>query len=219
VTPEPVRQPEQASGVLVTAGARKLCRAVGTTAWAVLADIALDAEADSEGRLVAATNVRRIAADLGISKDTAARALGRLVDAGLVVRHCRRGAARRSLGAPMTSTVLPGFVAVGTGLDQRGAHVSAHSGPSPVATRVTLHRNDALTVQHPELASPPPTDTDDLTTTAPPAPNHVHDELTSTVHNASDDHPKNRFRHWHPAVPFPGAAVTGAAEAAKAAPC
>jgi hypothetical protein len=60
VTPEPVRQP-QASGVLVTAGARKLCRAVGTTAWAVLADIALDAESDPEGRLVAATNVRRIA--------------------------------------------------------------------------------------------------------------------------------------------------------------
>jgi hypothetical protein len=91
VTPEPVRQPEQASGVLVTAGARELCRAVGTTAWAVLCDLALDAEADAEadaeGRLVAATNVRRIADHLGISKDTAARALGRLGDAGLVGRQ------------------------------------------------------------------------------------------------------------------------------------
>jgi hypothetical protein len=80
------------SGVVLTAAGRVVCRAVGTTAWAVLADIALDAEADAHGNLVAATNVRRIAGDLGISKDTAARALGGLVDAGLVVRHCRRGA-------------------------------------------------------------------------------------------------------------------------------
>jgi hypothetical protein len=80
------------SGVVLTVAGRVVCRAVGTTAWAVLTDIALDAEADAHGNLVAATNVRRIAGDLGISKDTAARTLGRLVGAGLVVRHCRRGA-------------------------------------------------------------------------------------------------------------------------------
>ncbi|MBW3547437.1 MAG: helix-turn-helix domain-containing protein [Actinobacteria bacterium] len=80
------------SGVMLTAAGRVVCRAVGTTAWAVLCELALDAEADAHGNLVAATNVRRIAGDLGISKDTAARALSRLVDAGLVVRHCRRGA-------------------------------------------------------------------------------------------------------------------------------
>jgi hypothetical protein len=94
VTPEPVRQPEQASGVLVTAGARELCRAVGATAWAVLCDVALDAEPDPEGRLAAATNVRRIADHLGISKDTAARALARLGHAGLV----GRGSARSESG-------------------------------------------------------------------------------------------------------------------------
>jgi DNA-binding transcriptional ArsR family regulator len=77
---------------VVTAAGRVVCRAVGTTAWAVLAGIGLDTEADAHGNLVAVTNVRRIAGDLGISKDTAARALSRLVDAGLVVRHCRRGA-------------------------------------------------------------------------------------------------------------------------------
>jgi hypothetical protein len=86
VTAEPVR-PEEAGGALVTAAARKLWRAVGTTAWAVLCDVALDAEPDSEGRLVAATNVRRIADHLGISKDTAARALARLHDAGLIGRQ------------------------------------------------------------------------------------------------------------------------------------
>ena len=86
------QRPGARSGVVLTAAGRAVCRAVGTTAWAVLIDIVLDAEADAHGNLVAATNVRRIAANLGVSKDTAARALGRLVDAGLVVRHCRRGA-------------------------------------------------------------------------------------------------------------------------------
>jgi hypothetical protein len=108
-------------------------------------------------------------------------------------------------------------IAVGAALDHPGAHPLDHVSPSPVATHDP--RNHALTVHHPELASPPPTDTDDLTTTATPAPDHVHDALTSTVHNASDDHPKKPFRHWHPSVPLPGAAVTGTAEAAKAAPC
>ncbi len=79
-------------GLLLTAAGRVVCRAVGTTAWAVLCELALDAEADAHGHLLAATNVRRIAANLGVSKDTAARAVSRLVDAGLVVRHCRRGA-------------------------------------------------------------------------------------------------------------------------------
>lgn len=41
---------------------------------------------DATGRLVAATNVRRLAVNLGVSKDAAARALGRLLDAGVVVR-------------------------------------------------------------------------------------------------------------------------------------
>lgn len=92
MTPAVSQRADARQGLLLTAAGRPVCRAVGTTAWAVLADIALDAEADADGNLVAATNVRRIAGDLGISKDTAARALGRLVDAGLVVRHRRRGA-------------------------------------------------------------------------------------------------------------------------------
>ncbi|HVL03331.1 MAG TPA: hypothetical protein VM386_02715 [Acidimicrobiales bacterium] len=53
----------------------------------VLVDVALDAEVDPVGRLLAATNVRRIAAHLGISKDTAARGLARLADAGLLARQ------------------------------------------------------------------------------------------------------------------------------------
>lgn len=89
-------QGRRATTLLVTAAARESCRAVGTTAWAVLADLALDAEVDAKGRLVAETNVRRIAAHLAISKDCAARALLRLDGAGLVVRlRPRRGTCGR----------------------------------------------------------------------------------------------------------------------------
>lgn len=71
----------------VTADSRRLRRELGPTAWAVLEDLALDAALDDGRRLMAGTNVRRVAAHLGVSKDAAARALGRLLDAGLVVRH------------------------------------------------------------------------------------------------------------------------------------
>lgn len=69
----------------VGAGARKLRRLVGPTAWAVLEDLAADAHPEGS-RLVAHTNVRRLADNLGLSKDTTARSLRRLVGAALVTR-------------------------------------------------------------------------------------------------------------------------------------
>ncbi len=78
------------AGLLVAAESRHARRRLGTTAWAVLEDVALDAHLEDSGRLVAVTKVRRIALHLGISKDTAARALLRLAEAGLVERQSRR---------------------------------------------------------------------------------------------------------------------------------
>lgn len=76
--------------LIVTSSAREMCRALGVTAVVVLQDVTLDAETDPAETIVAETNVRRIAANLGISKDTAARALARLADAGLLIRSARR---------------------------------------------------------------------------------------------------------------------------------
>ena len=56
-------------------------------AWAILEDITLDAHLDVEGRLVADTNVIRIAANLGVSKNTVATHLTRLRDAGFVLHE------------------------------------------------------------------------------------------------------------------------------------
>ena len=66
---------------------RVLRRTLGPTAWAVLADLCMDAEVDDGGATVVATSARRVAAHLGIGKDTAARALGKLSAAGLLRRR------------------------------------------------------------------------------------------------------------------------------------
>lgn len=74
------------SALAVTASSRPVRRELGPTAWAVLEDLALDAVSDATGRLVAATNVRRLAANLGVSKDAVARALRRLLACRAIVR-------------------------------------------------------------------------------------------------------------------------------------
>ncbi len=63
---------------------RSVKRAVGLLAWGVLEDIALDARLDDRGRLVAETNVRRVAANLGLSKTTVQKHLAVLRDYGFV---------------------------------------------------------------------------------------------------------------------------------------
>ncbi|MBW3651608.1 MAG: MarR family transcriptional regulator [Actinobacteria bacterium] len=77
--------PTTGAAMVGTARARELRRLVGPTAWAVLEDLAADARPEVD-RLVAYTNVRRLADNLGLSKDTAARSLRRLLTAGLITR-------------------------------------------------------------------------------------------------------------------------------------
>ena len=73
--------------LVVTGTSRELRRSLGVIAWAVLEDVVLDAVVDPAGRLVASTNVRRVAGHVGMSKDTAAAALTRLARRGLVERQ------------------------------------------------------------------------------------------------------------------------------------
>jgi DNA-binding transcriptional ArsR family regulator len=76
----------------VFASSRAVKRAVGLAAWGVLEDIALDARLDDRGRLVAETNVRRIAANLGLNKDTVAKHLRTLREHGFVLQEEERAA-------------------------------------------------------------------------------------------------------------------------------
>lgn len=78
-----------AAGVAFTVWptARTMRRQLGLVSWAALEDVLCDITTDESGRSTARTSVRRLAAWLDVSKDTAARALARLVDAALLVRH------------------------------------------------------------------------------------------------------------------------------------
>ncbi|MBY5161486.1 hypothetical protein [Salsipaludibacter albus] len=71
---------------------RAVKRAVGPIAWAILEDIALDARLDDAGRLVAETNVRRLADNLGLANNTVTKHLGRLRDHGFVLHEEHREA-------------------------------------------------------------------------------------------------------------------------------
>jgi DNA-binding transcriptional ArsR family regulator len=71
--------------IVVGAGAVRLARRVGPTAWTVLTALAVDAEPHGDGMTVRAS-VRSLAADLGLNKDTVGRALARLRQARLVVQ-------------------------------------------------------------------------------------------------------------------------------------
>jgi hypothetical protein len=116
--------------VVVTAEARAFRRAVGVTAWAVLEELVLDADVDECGALVARTNVRRLAAALGVSKDTAARALNQLARAGVVTREA---SGRGERGALPTSSYVVNLASI-AGISADGALAPIAPAPAP-ATR------------------------------------------------------------------------------------
>lgn len=135
--------------IVVTANARPLRRAIGVTAWAVLEELVLDGDVNEHGALSASTNVRRLAAQVGVSKDTAARALQRLVHAGIV----RREVADRGAGGtlPTSSYVIDlksvdGIIVDGLGPIVAAANVMAPTPPEPRRAMRTPRRvHDAQT--------------------------------------------------------------------------
>ena len=72
---------------------------LGPLAWAALETVALDAEADVDGGFGAATTVRKLAVQLDVNKDTAGRALARLIDNGFLVRTSENNESRYELRA------------------------------------------------------------------------------------------------------------------------
>lgn len=83
--------PRPTRSIVVSQTARKLRRQLGPTAWTVLEELLLDVVGDNA--MVVETHVRRIAESVGISKDSAARAVRRLIAHGVVTRHDGRDTA------------------------------------------------------------------------------------------------------------------------------
>ena len=69
--------------VVVGAASSDLRRALGPTSWVVLEELLLRSSGTAD-ECVACVSVRSLAASLGFAKDTAARAIRRLRDTGLV---------------------------------------------------------------------------------------------------------------------------------------
>lgn len=125
--------------VVVSADARELRRAVGVTAWCVLEELVLDGELDAD-RVVVSTNVRRLASAVGVSKDTAARAVARLVRAGVVERVTTE---RGERGTFPTAAYAVDVASV------RGLHLNPTSTPQPTRTssKSTSHNSQHTPTQ------------------------------------------------------------------------
>jgi len=108
-------------------------RSVGALAWSILEEVGLAAAVDGDGALAAAVDARSLALYLGIGKDTAARGLSRLVDAGILRRAVNRepsgrfGRSRYVLAMPAGLSV----VATPTGSD---GSMSGRAGRGAVRT-------------------------------------------------------------------------------------
>jgi len=132
---------EGAEPALVLTGAAGSAKAaLGPTAWAVLEELTLGAERGGDGRLVATTSVRRLAAALGLDKDTVARALARLSSAGYVLR-C-------STGLPANGSCY--VVAPISGLTRRGVGVGVGVGSDPGVPNTAVRPSVGDRVRRPE---------------------------------------------------------------------
>lgn len=111
--------------LVLTDAVRGLRRQLGPTAWTVLEELLLDA-ADGES-MVVETHVRRIAEGVGISKDTAARALRYLIAQGVVTRSLgrdpRSGCFGRSVYVLHLEGIGGGVLVAGRTVDDAGTQV------------------------------------------------------------------------------------------------
>lgn len=134
--------------LVITSDAAQLRRTLGPTAWGVLEELALTGEPDAAARqLVAVTSARRLAAWLGLSKDTVAAALRRLSIERLVTRCDHRDDMTGTFARSTYEVTLP------PGLERQELV------PSTVATTAMAPgcggRSERARVLQPNLFDPP----------------------------------------------------------------
>ena len=120
-----------AASLSLTTAARGLRRKLGPTAWTVLEELLLDATNGEP--MVVETHVRRIADGVGISKDSAARAVRRLIAHGVVSRSSGRDPGSGCFGRSAYALHLEGIT---------GAVAVAGHAVGDADTRVTAHRTE-----------------------------------------------------------------------------
>ena len=106
--------------VVVTAGCRDLRADVGPVAWMVLEELTM-CSGELDDSVVASTTVRALAASVGLSKDTVASGLRRLIARGIVHREDQRDRASGCFGNSIYVVDLEGT----------GLRTSSPNGPKP----------------------------------------------------------------------------------------
>jgi DNA-binding transcriptional MocR family regulator len=129
--------------VVLGPGSSQLRRALGPMPWVSLEALAARSRV-IDGRLVADVSVRSLASELGVAKDTAARALGALRDAGLIVAAQGRGSRGRFAGGCYAVVLPPGALAA--------EHARASLEPRSRSTAESL-TNAAPQVRRPDAAT------------------------------------------------------------------
>lgn len=115
--------------IVLTDAARVLRRQLGPTAWTVLEELVLDAVEPAR----VDCHVRQIAAGVGISKDTAARALRRLIALGVITRRSGRDAATGCFGRSVYVLHLDVITGVGSATDRVAVDASERATAHPRA--------------------------------------------------------------------------------------
>jgi len=120
--------------VTVFRASRQIKREVGLLAWGILEDIALSADLDADGRLVAATSIRQIADHLGVNKSTVNKHLHQLRRRRLVVWQDQGRDARRRF-EPSIYVIEPaaGLGLLVAGADPRAGDPAANSRSTGIA--------------------------------------------------------------------------------------
>ena len=115
-------------------------RELGPLSWFIFEELVLCAEPGGGGEPRAVVGVRGLAAALGISKDTAARGLSRLIDVGLARRVVTRTDEGRFASSYYLLRIPPGVSVTDSRMRRRATRSAATSRSR--RTRVGVTRRD-----------------------------------------------------------------------------
>jgi DNA-binding transcriptional MocR family regulator len=133
------RDPAVSNGLSVTVlpGAAHLRRVVGPTAWVVLETLLKDAEPKGTDEYVAHRSIRDLAAEVGLAKDTVARAIRALREVGLISHiQCRTGAGTFDPGRYAVS--VPNDVITTSAVITPASRVASRSMPRATTAQLSL---------------------------------------------------------------------------------
>jgi hypothetical protein len=123
--------------VTVLPGAAHLRRVVGPTAWVVLETLLQDAEPTGSDDYVAHRSIRDLAAEIGLAKDTVARAIRALREVGLI-SHAQRRTGAGTFDPGRYTISLPNDVITTSAVIAAASCAASRSTPRATTAQLSL---------------------------------------------------------------------------------